>query len=229
MAGSIVDYASLQAAVANWMVRSGNTDFTGNTPDFVGFAEDDFNFGYDDPVNPEFNLPPLRTQQMEVTSFTLVLPNSTNTAVLPSDFLQLRRLFFFDASGQRHKLTYATPDELDSSYGNFPSGPQAFYTIMSDAILLAANVQTTTTLIGGYYQQIPALSTSNTVNWLLQKRPSLYHARTMFHAALFVGDNDEAIKWARISAGAVRSFNKQDLKGKYSGDALQMKTDVGNP
>ena len=226
MAGSIVDYASLQSAVANWMTRAGNTDLLANVPDFIAFAEARINFGSDD---PEFPTPPLRTQQMEVTSFTLVLQNSTNTAVLPRDFLQLRRLFFFDASGQRHKLTYATPDELDSAYGNFPSGPQAFYTIMSDAVLLAANVQTTTTLIGGYYQQIPALSTSSTVNWLLQKHPGLYLAGALLEGSLFVGDNDEAVKWARIFSAHLRGFQKQDLKGKYSGDALQMKTDVGNP
>lgn len=230
MAGSIVDYQSLQNAVANWMTRSGNADFTGNIPDFIAFTEDDLNYGYDDPTNPGLTIPPLRVQQMEVTSFTMVLPNSTNTAVLPSDFLEMRRLYYFQGSNTRKsKLTYVTPNQLDSAYGGFPTGPQAFYTIMGNAVLLAANVNTSTTLIGGYFQQIPALSTSNTINWLLTKRPSLYHAGAMFRAALFVGDDNDAMKWARIVAGMVRSLNKQDLKGKFSGDALQMKTDVGNP
>lgn len=226
MAGSIIDYASLQSAVANWMTRAGNADFLSNVPDFIAFAENRINFGSDD---PEFPSPPLRVQQMEVTSFTIVLPNSTNTGVLPGDFLEMRRLYFYDGT-TKNKLTYATPNQLDSAYGNQTPGPQAFYTIMGDAIILAANVQTSTTLIGGYYQKLPPLSTSNTVNWLLQDHPGLYLAGAMLEAALFIGDNDtEAAKWARIFSGHVRAFQKQDLKGKFSGDALQIKTDVGNP
>src|SRR5258708_2143772 len=126
--GSIVDNQSLTNAVANWMTRSGNADFIGNIPDFIAFAEDDFNFGYDDPANPEMTVPPLRVQEMEVTSFTLVLPNSTNTALLPSDFLEMRRLYYFQGgSSRKSKLTYVTPNQLDSAYGGFPTGPQAFF------------------------------------------------------------------------------------------------------
>ena len=228
MAGSIIDYASLQTAVANWMTRAGNADLLANVPDFILFAEARINFGIED---QEFPSPPLRVQQMEVTSFTLVLPNSTNTAVLPADFLELRRLYYYQGSqgSRKSKLTYATPNELDSAYGSFPVGPQAFYTIAGGAILLANNVNTTTTIIGGYYQKLPALSTSNTVNWLLQQHPGMYLAGACLEASIFVGDDNEARKWARMFTGHTRAFQKQDLKAKYSGDVMQMKTDVGNP
>ena len=228
MSGSIVDQASLKIAVANWMTRAGNADLAANVDDFILFCEARINFGSDD---PQFPSPPLRVQQMEVTSFTLVLPNSTNTAVLPADFLELRRLYYYQGSqgSRKSKLTYATPNQLDSAYGSFPTGPQAFYTIAGGAILLANNVNTTTTLIGGYFQKIPPLSTSNTVNWLLQQHPGMYLAGSVLEGMIFVGDDDGAAKWARIFAGHMRSFQKQDLKGKYSGDVMQMKTDTGNP
>lgn len=225
MGTSVVDYGSLTNAVANWMTRANNADLISNIPDFISFTEDVFNYGYDDGA---MQIPALRVQQMEVTSFTMVLPNSTNTAVLPLDFLELRRLFYYNGTYKR-KLTYATPDQMDSAYGNAPSGPQAFYTIMGDAILLAANVNTTTSLIGGYFQKIPPLSSSNTVNWLVSARPSAYLHGCLLQASLFVGDDDGAAKWGRMLMGDIRAFQKQDLKGKYSGNVLQMKTDTGNP
>lgn len=223
--GSIVDYASLSSAVANWMTRAGNADLIANIPDFINLAEDIINFGYDD---GQLQIPPLRTQQMEITSFSVVVGNSTNTALIPSGVLELRRLYYYNGTNKA-KLTYATPNQLDSAYASAPAGPQAFYTIMGGAIILAANVQTTTSLIGGGYQAIPALTSSNTVNWLLQTRPSAYLHGCLMQASLFVGDDDGVAKWARAFAGSIRSFQSQDLKSKYGGDVLQMKTDTGNP
>lgn len=223
--GSIVDYSSLSNAVANWMTRAGNADLISNIPDFINLAEDVINFGYDD---GQLQIPPLRTQQMEVTSFSVVVVNSTNTALIPSGILELRRLFYFLGTIKR-KLTYATPNQIDSAYASQGAGPQAFYTIMGGTIILAANVQTTTSLIGGGYQAVPALTSSNTVNWLLQTRPSAYLHGCLMQASLFVGDDAGAVKWGRLFAGDIRGFLNQDLKGKYSGDVLQMKTDTGNP
>lgn len=224
MAGSIVDYASLQSAVANWMTRAGNADFLGNIPDFIALAEARINFGSDD---PEYPSPPLRVSQMEVPSLTLTVVNSTNTVSLPSDFLQLRRNYLTGSPIQ--KLTYVTPNQMDAALANVPSGPPEFFSLMGGQIVLPSNVSTTQTIVIGYFQKIPALSTSNTVNWLLQAHPGLYLAGANLEGALFVGDDSDAVKWARIFTGHLRAFQKQAIKAQYGGDALQMKTDIGNP
>ncbi len=221
---SIVDYSTLSAAVANWMARSGNADFVGNVGDFISFAEGMINFGYDD---GQLEVPPLRVAQMEVAQTAFTIINSTNTVALPADYLQLRRNYL--TGNPIQKLGYVTPNQMDECLANFPAGPPAFFTIMGNNIYLPSNVQTTQTLIGGYYQKIPALSTTNTVNWLVQQNPSMYLAGAMLHASIFIGDDDGATKWARIFTGHTRSFQKQDLKGRYNGDALQIRTDVGNP
>lgn len=221
---SITDYSSLQTAVANWMAQTGNTDFTGNVTDFITLCEARLNYGSDD---PDFPSPPLRTAQMEIPSTTLTVVNSSNTVSLPSDFLQLRRMYL--TGSPIHKLTYVTPNQMDSALATFPAGPPEFFTIMAGLIVLPSPVQTTQTLVGGYYQKIPALSTSNTVNWLLAAHPGMYLAGANLEASLFIGDDQSAAKWARVFSGHTRAFEKQDLKGRYSGDALQIKTDVGNP
>lgn len=226
MATTIVDYPSLQSAVANWMARAGNADLVANIPDFVAFAEARINFGSDD---PDFLSPPLRVAQMEIAATTLTFLASTNSVTLPRGMLQPRRAYV--SGNPIQKLTYVTPNQMDSALAAYPNGPpEEFYTIMGGAMVLASAVNTAMSVVVGGYVQLPSLSTSNTVNWLLAVHPGLYLAGAMLEASLFIGgDDQEAAKWARIFTAHIRSFQKQDLKGRYGGDALQMKTDTGNP
>lgn len=221
---SINDFSSLSTAVANWMMRPGNTDFTGNVGDFIAFGEELMNFGSDD---PEYQSPPLRVSEMEVAQTTFTILASSNTVNLPADFLGLRRFYLTGSPIQ--KLTYVTPNQMDSALANAPVGPPEFFTIMAGAIYLPAPVSTTQTLVGGYFRKIAPLSSSNTVNWAVEKIPSMYLAACLHKASLFVGDDDGAAKWFRMYSGAARSYQKQNRKAQHSGDALQIKTDTGNP
>lgn len=230
MGSSIVDFASLQTAAANWMTRAGNADLVANTPDFIALTEEIVNFGHDD---PEMAIPPLRVAQMEVALTSLTILSGSNIQALPSDYLQLRRIFE-NTSGTVtagiNKLTYVTPNQMDATMSRFPNGPpNAFFTILGQNVVAAAPMSTSDTISFSYYQKIPPLSSSNTVNWLVQTRPLAYLWGTLFGASLFVGDDEGVMKWGRLFAGALRSFGKQDLKGRYSGDVLQMKSDTGNP
>ncbi len=207
-------------------MRSGNSDFTGNVGDFIALFESDLNYGFaDDGLG--LDIPPLRVAQMEVASTTLTVINSTNTVTLPPDFLEQRRQA---AQGNRNqKLTYVTPNQMDEMLANSAGAPPDVFTIIGSALYFPTNVSTTQTLILGYYQKVPSLSSSNTVNWLVQADPMMYLAGANMKAALFLGDDDAALKWGKVVAGKVRSFGKQDRKARYSGDAMQIKTDTGNP
>lgn len=223
---SIVDFSSLQSAVANWMMRSGNADFVGNVPDFISFAEGMMSFGYDDGA---LRIPALRTSAMEIISTTFTVLASTQTVTLPGDFLEMRRLYLTH-SPKNIKLTYVTPNQMDATLPNANADPQMFYTLMGGAIVLGAPVATTQTLVGGYYQRIPALNSSNTLtNWLLAAHPQLYLAGAQMQASLFLGNDSDAGKWGRIFNGLVRAFEGQDMEGRHSGDVLRMQTDVGGP
>ena len=164
MAGSIVDYASLQTAVANWMARAGNADLVANIPDFIGLAEGVINFGYDD---PQMSIPALRVAQMEVPSTTVTILASSNTITLPPDFLQLRRIYA--AGNPQQKLTYVTPNQMDSTINNGANVPPKFFTLMGGMAVTASPVDTTNTIVFGYYQKLPALSTSNRRNYTPRK------------------------------------------------------------
>lgn len=187
-------------------------------------CESRLNYGSDD---AQFPSPPLRTQQMEVPATTMTFLASSNTVVLPSDFLEARRVYL--TGNQNQKLTYVTPNQMDTTLANAPEGPPEFYTIQSNLMVLPAPVNTTQTVVMGYYQKIPALSASNTTNWLMQASPSIYLAGAQLEGAIFVRDANDATLMARLFSAHTRAFQKQDLKGRYSGDSLQIKTDTGNP
>lgn len=206
------------------MMQSGNSDFTTQIGDFISAFTSDLNYGFDD---PEFKIPPLRVAQMEVATTTMTVINSSNTVGLPPDFLQLRRFYLTGSPIQ--KLTYVTPNQMDSALASQPVGPPVFFTIMGRAIVLPAAVNTSQTLVGGYYARISELSSSNTVNWLLTADPWLYHAGACWRASMFIGDDDNTARWARVVAAKIRSWQGQDMKARYNGDALQIKTDVWNP
>lgn len=205
------------------MGRTGNADFTTNVPDFIVLCEARLNYGSDD---ADFPSPPLRTQQMEVPSTTITFLSSSQTAFLPADFLEMRRIYL--AANPNQKLTYVTPNQMDATLANSPAGPPTFYTIQGNQLVLPAPVNTTQSVVMGYYQKIPSLA-ANTTNWLLSASPGIYLAGTQLEGSIFVRDANDAALMARLFSAHTRAFQKQDLKGRYSGDSLQIKTDTGNP
>lgn len=227
---TIASFNDLSAAVANWMGRAGVADFTANVPDFIMLAEARINYGSDD---SEFPSPALRTRQMEILATTLTILASTNTVLLPADFLEMRRIYL-SAAPQAQKLTYLTPNQLDTvapaqSRAPLTTIPYEFYTLQGNALVVPAPLATAQTIVMGYYQKLPALSQSTTTNWLLQASPGIYLAGAQLEGAIFVRDAGDAELMARVFSAHLRAFQKQDLKGRYSGDALQMKTDTGAP
>lgn len=225
---ALQSFNDLSNAVANWMGRSGAADFTGNVPDFILLCESRLNYGSDD---EEFSSPPLRVAQMEIPATTLTILASSNTVALPNDFLEMRRLYL-QLSPRNKKLSYVTPNQMDTfAPPNLPvtTIPSGFYTIQGNNIVVPASLSTAQTLVMGYYQKIPALTATNTTNWLMAAYPNVYLTGSQLEGAIFVRDLSDIQLMGRLFTAHVRGLRKSDLKGRYSGDALQMRTDTGNP
>lgn len=222
---AIQTYADLALASANWMGRAGNADFTGNFQDFVTLTEDWLNNGNDD---PDFPCPPLRVAQMEVPATTLTVLASSNSVLLPPDYLAMRSNYI-TATPHNIRLRYLAPAQMTDTVSNQLTGPQQFFTIKANQLILPAAVTTTNTLILDYYQRIPALTTSNTVNWLLTASPRIYLSGTQLQGALFVRDMSDAQMHAKSFTGAIRAFQKQDSKNRWAAGPLVQVTDTGSP
>jgi hypothetical protein len=96
-----------------------------------------------------------------------------------------------------------------------------YYTIEGANIILA-DQSTTTDLIVLYYQKIPALTISNTTNWLLTAHPDLYLYTTLSEAYGVIKNGEQEAKWYNKAIGVFDQIDSADKRGKYSGSAMRV-------
>lgn len=163
-------YSDLQTSIANFAARS---DLTSQIPDFITLAETMFNLGDD-----EGNFPPLRTRDMETTVTETV---TSGTAPLPADFLQMKRVTV--QSSPLQNLDYAPAKWMDWAYPTTDAGTPSFYDIVGTNLIIRPIPTDTVEYV--YYAQIPALSNTNTTNWLLTKSPNAYLYAALYHLYIY--------------------------------------------
>lgn len=160
---ALANYSDLLAAVASWLNRS---DLTAVIPDMIALAEAEFNRT-------------LRTMEMEGRATA-----TTGSAVaVPSDFIGLRSVFINDAP-----LAYVSASDFFSLDVD-SSGTPAYYTIADGQFFFKPTPSSSTVEIT-YYQKIPALTASNTTNWLMTKHPDLYLFATLAQGEFYTWDDD---------------------------------------
>jgi hypothetical protein len=198
----ITTYSELQTSVTSWLSRTNDTALIALYPDFITLAEAKFNRS-------------LRTRDMEAST---TVAASNGVVALPADFLEIRRLYI-DGSTKK-ELEYLTPETF---YLLFPSstGNSKYYTIEGANILLA-DQSTSSDVKILYYQKIPALSGSNTFNWLLTAHPDLYLAAVLSEAYGVIKNDAQEQKWYQKAVATAESILNSDKKGKYSGSAMRI-------
>lgn len=198
---SITNYTELVTAIQAWLMD--RTDIVSYVPDFITLGENVLNFGMGD------DFAPLRVRDMETV---VSLPSVTGVATLPTDYLQYRRLV--PASGNRYPIQYTTPDGADELYPTGQAGLPCHFTIVGSNLYTypktSANVELT------YYAKIPALTASNTTNWLLTKVPGIYLRATLMQAAEFIKDTPEAQKQAAICQSLMAGLSRSDQMANYA-------------
>lgn len=160
---SISTYSELLTACDNWMDNS----LSARTPEFIALAEAYFNRC-------------LRTRQMETSStFTTV----SGVATLPTDMASIREVKYLGSPVRT--LKPMGDEEFDTSFANSSSGttPQGYMLLGTQIIIGPANDASSYKMY--YYQRIPALTVSNTTNWLLTAFPDVYLAGVLAEAELY--------------------------------------------
>jgi hypothetical protein len=198
---SITNYTELQTAVDNWLSRDGLTSLI---PDFITLAEAKFNRA-------------LRTRDMEASA---TITPSSRLAALPSDFLELRRIYI--NSSVPVELEYVTPEQFWIEYpvaASNPIGPSKYFTIEGESIYLSDNTGTDVKAL--YYQKIPALS-ANATNWLLDSHPDIYLYAALAEAADKTKNMADFQKYNAKTQAVVDQLTSSDKHGKYSGSALRV-------
>lgn len=205
-----MDYSGLQTSLQNWAARS-DSDVVSELPNIIGFCTDGFNHGI-----PQAGIAPLRVRDMEETA-TITMASGVGT--LPADYLQYIRAKSMAATPR--PLSFVTGSYSDAVYESSAVGLSDTFSItgLSSINVFPAN---DTDVDLTYYAAIPALSDSNTSNWLLAKLPALYLHAGLMHLALYTKDNDLLARSQAMVTAMIDGLNVSDQLGTYARAGTRM-------
>ena len=190
-------YSEIKSTIADYLNRA---DLTAVLPSFVTLAEAKFNRE-------------LRTRDMLVQA----QETSSNQYVsLPTDFLQHYSLAL-DAASAQPPMDYIGPQEAKVLKAqNRTASTTYYYTVIDGAFEIIPAPGSDLDLRMVYYAKIPALSDSNTTNWLLTKSPDLYLYSALLEAAPYLKDDDRVQLWAAARQQVMDAMNLESERAMRS-------------
>jgi hypothetical protein len=202
---AITTYAELQSAIADFLNRD---DLASVIPTFVSLAEGNFQRQ-------------VRHWRMEArSSITL----DAQFVDLPADWLETEKLTVSTASGPR-EIELISVSEMDDRRWNAgdTAGIPQVYAINAGQLELFPTPSESMTGSIVYVQKIPALSVSNTSNWLLANFPDAYLYGSLVHSAPYLQEDQRMTVWAALAQQAIDAVNFDSDRAKYSGSGLRMR------
>jgi hypothetical protein len=198
---AIDSYSTLQTAVDNWLDRG---DLSARVPEFISLAEARI-------------ARKLRVRAVEERS-TTPLVAAQEYYSLPTDFLRARSVKI--NSNPVRVLQYKTPTQLSEVFPNSTVGDSCYYTIIGEEIQLKPSPNSTDTLEVAYFKKLPALSDSNTTNWLTANAPDLLLFGSLMEAEAYLVNDPRIGTWKGAFDTSMDEWNKQEERARFSGHAL---------
>lgn len=188
-------YTELQASIVRWAMRTGDSEFTAQVPDFVVLCESRCNRI-------------LRVRAMEAVS-TLTL-DADGTAALPSDYIAFRDVTATDYDPPC-SLQVVSPDYAVNEHPYSAGTPDHFS-------IAGSTLRTHPPAVGDvrlrYFQKIPALA-SNATNWLLDKAPEVYLYGSLLEAAPYMRDDERIQMFGTYFDKAIEGLVNEDHSSRY--------------
>lgn len=192
----IVDYASLQSAVIEYLARDQDTTLIARIPTFVQLAEAKFNRQ-------------LFVRQMEQRATALVDSGSSEPEFisLPADFQSMRRVRLSSVTG-KPCLAFKSGTQLDEyRFGaSDVAGQPRYFTVFGDEIELAPTPDAAYTVEMVYRRNVPPLA-ANDPNWLLSLAPDLYLYAALLEAAPYIKEDGRIQTWGLGFSSALSDLN----------------------
>ena len=201
---AITTYAELKTAIADFLNRD---DLTSAIPNFITLAEADMQRR-------------LRHWRQEKRSTAEI---DTQYSAIPADFLEAIR-FYITSNDTRPLELISQSELLDRKYRSAnTSGKPAYYAITAGEIEVYPVPDGTYTAELYYYSQIPALSDSNTSNWVLQYFADAYLYGALVHSSFYLKDEARVQGFAALYQNALDSINAESESSKFGGSGRRMK------
>ena len=197
-------YANLKTAIADFLNRD---DLTAVIPDFITLAEAQI---YRD----------IRHYEMENRATAQL---DSQYLARPSDWLETIRIHLTN-SGTRNLQLLSGASMADKRQGvENATGEPKFYRHAERAFEVFPTPDGTYNVEILYYQKIPALSDTNTSNWLLSEAPDVYLYGSLLHSSPYLAEDNRVSVWAQLYSAAVSKVNGAGDAASVSGSGLTMK------
>ena len=201
-------FSGLKTTIADYLNRD---DLTSIIPSFISIAEAKFNRK-------------LRVRQM-VKRATATL--DTAFFAFPSDFLQAKE-FQLNTNPITY-LEFITEKQGDLLRQDsfIASGQPKYYTIVGTQLEVIATPDSSYTGELTYYGKIPALSDSNTSNWLLAYAPDLYLYGALVEATPYLKDDERLGTWSTLYTNSLGDIEVADQRASVSSTPIVRARSLG--
>lgn len=211
---TISSYSDLVTAVTEYLAREEDTTLIARIPTFIQLVEAKLNRD-------------LLVRQMEkrATAMFNTAGADPEFVSLPDDFQSMRRIRLSSVDGKPN-LSYMAPlqmDEYRHDVANI-SGRPLFFTIVGDELEFCPTPSEDYTIEMIYRRTIPALTSSNTTNWLLDIAPDAYLYGALLESMPYTKNYDRMQVWGQGFANAVDELNKLGQMSTYNAGPLQMRS-----
>lgn len=194
---AIDTFATLVSAATEWLARDQDATLVARVPDFITLAEAKFNRILFHP-------------KMETRSTTTVDTSDSEPEFvsLPTDFQTMRRIRLSGVVG-KPRLHFMSQTQLeDFRYSNGDvAGQPVYFTITGDELELAPTPNLDYALEMVYRANLPALTASNTTNWLLTAAPDLYLYGTLLESAPYIKEDGRIQTWGGALSTVLDQIN----------------------
>lgn len=194
-------YGWLQAAVAEWLGRTGDTDITGRFDDLLALVEARMWYGSAEVpgVLPAF--PPLRIREMEATDDAFALSARVSQ---PSGFLEL---ISADLNSPYGPLR-VEHEGVISQYGQQAADRPLIIAVSGTDFRVFPDPGSSYTATIRYYSKLTTPNATQS-NWVLVNAPGVYLNGCLMEAALLTGGLDEAKTYGAMYLGLVSGLNER--------------------
>lgn len=208
----IVDYASLQAAVTEYLARDQDATLIARIPTFIQLAEAKFNRQ-------------LFVRQMEQRATALVNLGSSEPEFisLPADFQSMRRVRLSSVAG-KPCLSFKSGTQLDEyRFGiSDVAGQPRYFTVFGDEIELAPTPAAAYTVEMVYRRNIPPLAVTDP-NWLLTLAPDLYLYGVLLESAPYIKEDGRIQTWGLGFSSALNELNNLGLTSTFNAGPMTVR------
>ena len=194
-------YAELKSAIADYLNRS---DLTSTIDTFIDQSEAEMNRKLRHKKMIKRATATCDSQYLAVPTDWL---EAINVEITSNDFSPLMQMSIESLDVYRKSI-------------NNKSGQPVYFALVDDSIEVCPNPDGDYELQLTYYASIPALSDSNTTNWVSTYYPDLYLNMTLFQGSMYLMDDDRAKSFKALYENIFEEMRMEQEKAAFGKGSL---------